>query len=297
MPRKLNGKLLTPTDHRQWRHVYDSMIEAGKTPDEAGAGATSQVKKTNKVASIAAVTAAYKSGLYTRDQFTASLVKLAAEATEVQALSGKLILTKGNWLILNVPNAIVNGLFAAINVPGAKLPPPHGDYSSYNAHISVMRPKEVEKIGPEKINERGSDFDYQLGPVHTCKPDGWGEMEKVWFVQVLSPQLEGLRTKYGLSATPKGGRYDFHITFAVLPAESQNNRVAKAAAAALMGLDKGTSAFGGANAITQKPKSKGLQISSMSSRGGGVGDAKILPESPKSLQSTNVLTTPPAGGL
>lgn len=142
------------------------------------------------------------------------LTKLAADAVNAMVLAGRLEASKSGWLLLSVPNPIIQGLFAALDVPGAELPY-HSD-GRLNAHVSVMRPEELERIGGlDKISERGKRFKFQLGPVQEVTPTTWAEMSRVWFVKVHSPELEALRRSYGLSSRPNNNNYDFHITFAV----------------------------------------------------------------------------------
>lgn len=146
------------------------------------------------------------------------LVKSAGDNQPVttHALSGELYLSSSGWLLLNVPNALVRGAFAALNEPGAELPPSGAD-GQLNAHISVMRPEELESIGLKgtDIKERGKHFQYTLGPVQEVVPSGWGEMSKCWFIRVSSPELKQLRRTYGLTPLPHNNEYDFHITIGV----------------------------------------------------------------------------------
>lgn len=139
------------------------------------------------------------------------LLKKAAAIADLSALSGKLYFSKNGWLLLSVPNAIGHGAFDALNEPGITMPS-----DPYNAHITVMSPDDIASIGgPNKISERGHEFDYNLGPVRSLTPDGQRDLARVWFIEVRSPALETLRKSYGLSATPRDGDYVFHITFAV----------------------------------------------------------------------------------
>jgi len=153
------------------------------------------------------------------------LAKAAGDASLSYGLTGKLYFSKSGWLLLSVPNALGNGAFDALNEPGVELPSP------YNAHITVMSPSEIDKLGGAgKITERGHEFTYTLGPVRTCEPDGQADLARVWFIEVRSPDLEKLRKSYGLSATPKDGEYQFHITFAARKKHVlRANPVAKAA--------------------------------------------------------------------
>jgi len=145
----------------------------------------------------------------------AQLEKQGDAPANVTVLSGRLEASKSGWILLSVPNAIVQGLFAALDVPGAELPP-SGPDGKLNAHISVIRGDELASIGgPSKVTERGRRFKFQLGPVQECTPKGWGDMSKVWFVKCHSPELEALRRSYGLSSLPKNNEFNFHLTIAV----------------------------------------------------------------------------------
>ena len=144
-----------------------------------------------------------------------SLLKSAGEPELSYGLAGKLYASASGWLLLQVPNDIGRAAFKALNEAGVELPT-SGTTGQYNAHISVMRPDELEQIGGiDKITERGKDFHYTLGPVKTVKPDGWDGVSRVWFIQVQSPELKALRRTYGLSSLPNDGKFEFHITFAV----------------------------------------------------------------------------------
>jgi len=145
------------------------------------------------------------------------LVKRADDAELAgYPFSGMLYATPENWVLLSVPNALVRGAFDAMDEPGIELPPDSERLGRLNAHVSVMRPKEIEQIGGiDRITERGHRFNYQIRPVYTVKPAGWTEMERCWFIRVDSPELEKLRKSYGLSPIPDEGSKPFHITLAV----------------------------------------------------------------------------------
>lgn len=134
-------------------------------------------------------------------------------------LAGRLYVAKSGWLLLSVPNALVRGVFDAMNAPGVELPTMNafkGESSKgelLNAHISVMTAEEVEQIGADKINERGHHFHYALGQVREFSPKT-DSISRVWAIQVASPELAALRKSYGLSALLNGD-HQFHITVAV----------------------------------------------------------------------------------
>jgi len=135
-------------------------------------------------------------------------VKDAASAQQV----GKLYFSRSGWLVLSVPNAMVRGHFDSLAEPGIELPV-SGTTGQLNAHISVMRPDELQSIGGARaVTERGRDFHYILGKMKDVNPDGWDEMSKAWLIPVKSLELEQLRKTYGL---PKQPKYPFHITVAV----------------------------------------------------------------------------------
>jgi hypothetical protein len=157
------------------------------------------------------------------------LVKDGAASTSGYSLAGRLVASKSGRLLLEVPNALVRGVFDALHEPGAELPTKSD--GQLNAHILVMDKDELAKLGgPEKITERGHYFRYTLGSIYSVKPDGWPEMSKVWFLKVRSPELQKLRRTYGLSSLPNEGKHDFHIIVAVRRTNVlHENEVSKAA--------------------------------------------------------------------
>ena len=143
--------------------------------------------------------------------------KTAADLQASYDSAGSLYLktgTNGSWLMLQVPNAVVNGVFATINEPGVELP--LTSKGSLEAHITVMSPEELETIGgAQKITERGKTFRYRIGGLYSVEPEGWKEVSRCWLLKVHSPALQKLRMSYGLTALPRGGHFDFHITVAI----------------------------------------------------------------------------------
>jgi len=114
---------------------------------------------------------------------------------------------EAHYISLMVPDEFAKSVFEAIQQPEMEL-------GFTKAHISVFTSDEIEQIG--NIEEFGQEFEYTLGPIVSCNPEGWDEMEKVYFIECKSPGLEELRKSYGL--TPKMyGKHEFHITIAVVP--------------------------------------------------------------------------------
>ncbi len=128
------------------------------------------------------------------------------------AMKGRLTFSSSGWVILEVPNAIGNGAFQALSEHGIEQPV-SSTHGRYNAHISVIRPDEVEAIGgPEMVKARGQSIGFNFGPVREISnPGGWAEISKAWVIEVNSPELMKLRRSLGLGE-PK---YPFHITFAI----------------------------------------------------------------------------------
>jgi len=157
---------------------------------------------------------------YVAGNTAACLSKTGAANGTNHYLAGRLYVSKSGWLLLSVPNALVRGVFDAMTAPGAELPlagalnVPDVKPDLLNAHISVMTAEEVSKIGGDKINERGHNFHYALGPVKEITPKNIDGISRVWAIQVASPELAALRKSYGLSALPNGD-HPFHITVAV----------------------------------------------------------------------------------
>lgn len=138
-----------------------------------------------------------------------------SDPVTVNLLKGRLVKSHSGWVLLSIPNAILRGMFDALHAPGAELP--KNKRGQLNAHISVMRPEELEKIGNPDITELGRFFAFQLGQLQEVNPIGWEEMDRVWFVRASSPELVKLRRSYGLPDMPtrRGKQLHFHFTIAV----------------------------------------------------------------------------------
>lgn len=146
-----------------------------------------------------------------------SLVKCAGDAVPTYSLAGRLIASDSGWILLEVPNALVRGVFAALDEPGVELPPGHKG-GPLCAHVSVMREEELASIGgAKKVSEIGKRFRYQLGPLKRVTPLGWDDMATVFFLAIESPELKELRRSYGLPPLPmrNGVELKFHCTVAV----------------------------------------------------------------------------------
>jgi hypothetical protein len=129
-------------------------------------------------------------------------------------LCGTLKCTDDGFYYLKISNDVIHGLFALIDEENIEKPPYDlGGYKDIGAHISVMSQDELDK--DIDITDVGKEFSFKLGKFYSTKPENWDEMERVWFVSVISPELENLRKKYKLPKTYKGKGHDFHMTVAV----------------------------------------------------------------------------------
>jgi len=94
--------------------------------------------------------------------------------------------------------------------------------SPNNAHISVIDKTDGIK-GDWPIKEDGKTFTFYMGELHSCEPDDWEGVKKVWFINCKSKELEKLREKHGL--TPLLHKdHNFHISVAI-----QKTKVARIA--------------------------------------------------------------------
>ena len=123
-------------------------------------------------------------------------------------IKGKLSLKKGDgdFLMVEIPQDFLDSVFEAIKKKGMQKP-------EYRAHVSVMNSTELDGI---KIEEIGEEILLNLGPIVSVDPEGWDEMDKVWFIECDAPRLKEIRKKYGLTPLMNGD-HEFHITIAVKP--------------------------------------------------------------------------------
>jgi len=129
------------------------------------------------------------------------------------SLKGTLKQTPTGFIYLDIPDDVMNGLFAIIDEDDISKPPYHlKSFNSVGAHASVFKEDEVEEK-ELNVKEVGKEFNFSLGDFKSTNPDGWDEVEEVYFVQIKSKELEDLRKKYDLPAKIDG--HEFHITIAI----------------------------------------------------------------------------------
>src|SRR4051812_42591276 len=104
-----------------------------------------------------------------------ALIKQGAAPEAVYALAGKFYVSQSGWGLLTVPNALLHGVFDAMDESGIEKPTKdtNDPTALVNAHISVMTADEVEQIGVDRLSERGHAFKYNLGQLKKVNPKGW----------------------------------------------------------------------------------------------------------------------------
>jgi len=134
-----------------------------------------------------------------------------AKKLENVSLTGKLKQAPNGFVYLDINDDLMNGLYSLIDEDGISKPPYSGKkFNEVGTHASVMYEDETENLN---IKEVGKEFNFELGEFKTTDPEGWDEMNAVYFVQIHSKELEDLRKKYDLSKKLNG--HEFHITIAV----------------------------------------------------------------------------------
>jgi hypothetical protein len=111
------------------------------------------------------------------------------------------------FIYLEVPQNYIDKTKPHIGGKGIVKPP-----SKTGAHISVMYPEEV-KNNHIYVSEIGKKIFFSIKGFYSS-PVNWTKhsIDKVYYVEVRSPELEHIRQKYGLSRHLKGQQ--FHITVA-----------------------------------------------------------------------------------
>jgi hypothetical protein len=124
-------------------------------------------------------------------------------------LEGELCRDERGFVYVKVKDEIIfelNKIFSDSDIP------PYFGKGKYGAHITVMHVGEIGKNIP--VSEIGKTIKFNIAFCDTLKPQGFKGASSVSFVSLCAPELDALRSKYGL--TPKvAGTHDFHITFGI----------------------------------------------------------------------------------
>lgn len=110
------------------------------------------------------------------------------------------------YVYVKVSNHYIHNLFPLIKQPGFVKPSSVTRPTQVGAHISVFYKNETGRIG--HISEIGKAYTFKPKAIKTVRN---GNKEFI-VLEVEAPQLEKLRTHYGVS--PKLFNHEFHITLA-----------------------------------------------------------------------------------
>lgn len=115
---------------------------------------------------------------------------------------------KEGFIYLKVDDNYIYSLFALLEQKGLEIPPYFRTESAPGAHISVIYEDERQAL-PPMIPEVGQTFNFEIKEFQSIflRDD-----KEVYVLVVSSPELEALRTKYGLSSKLMG--HEYHITIA-----------------------------------------------------------------------------------
>lgn len=131
---------------------------------------------------------------------------------------------KEDWVLLDTHKGLCEAAYRSIRSEGIEC-----DKHFDNPHISVLRPEETDELRKQHgvrwhgAAKEGMQIRFRLERIVSLIPQGWKDMERVWFIECESPDLEKYRRDLGLPPLPlgKNGKpMRFHITFGVRPAPS-----------------------------------------------------------------------------
>lgn len=117
---------------------------------------------------------------------------------------GKLVQQPNGYVYLKVDDRYIHELFVQLNAMGFEKPSYFRRADAPGAHISVFY--ENEKVKPQEV---GKKFNFKIKNILMVDIN---KRLSYIVLRVDSPELENLRTKYGLS--PKLNNHEFHITIA-----------------------------------------------------------------------------------
>ena len=136
-------------------------------------------------------------------------VKLSDRKQE--KIKGRLMQTEDGFLYVDLPDQLLDAFTAMIDDPKAKKPPYHTKkMNNVGAHVSVAYKDEMKD---KEIKELGDEFYCGIKGFVSLDPEGWNEMDRVWFLELDAPDLKKLRKSYGLSEKLNG--HEFHATVAI----------------------------------------------------------------------------------
>lgn len=134
--------------------------------------------------------------------------------------TGKLQPSGSGWVLLAVHKGLCDSAYYNLKTEGIECEP-HCD----NPHISVLSKDEVDQLKEkhgfkwEGVAKIGQPFKFYLKRMVDLVPHAWDGVDRVWFLEVESPQLRKYRKSLGFTELPKNSKHGhdmrFHITFAI----------------------------------------------------------------------------------
>lgn len=125
------------------------------------------------------------------------------------------------WVYLDVHRGLVDAALASLKGEGVEC-----ERTPNAPHITLLRGPEAQKLykkhGPTKwkgVAKDGTPARFALSRLVSLTPEGWKDIDRVWFIECDSPDLRNYRKSLGFKPLPQGEDnghdYRFHITFAV----------------------------------------------------------------------------------
>jgi len=123
------------------------------------------------------------------------------------------------WVKVDVHRGLLDAAFDSLKGEGFNV-----EKAPNEPHITLIRSEELAPLIEKHKNKwqgackNGMPVKFALKRIVHLVPSGWKDVNRVWFIEVESPDLLKYRTELGLPELPKaknGNDHRFHITFAV----------------------------------------------------------------------------------
>jgi DNA-directed RNA polymerase beta subunit len=124
------------------------------------------------------------------------------------------------WVYVETHGGLVDAALESLKSEGFQV-----DRTPNDPHITLVGSDEtqelIDKYGETKWKgaaKDGTKVRFALSRLVNLVPSGWEGVDRVWFIEVDSPDLRKYRTDLGFDPLPKGdngNEHRFHITFAV----------------------------------------------------------------------------------
>ncbi len=118
-------------------------------------------------------------------------------------------------IYLDIDNRFITTMIPYLKAHGLVRPPYFNLFGPFpeGAHIPIITSREARFHFIDQVGELGKTFSFEIEGLYSLEPTLWPEVEQVWIFKLRSPELETLRRRHFLTATP--GCHSFHIVVAV----------------------------------------------------------------------------------